>query len=117
MRHRGEDTVREEVEAELQAQRSGLEGSKAGREEGPANLEVVVAVCREAEATAWELQEYRRVLAHGVKKASRAKQQRLCAALACATRATTAAATAAIALPLETPLAPLLGTAVDRRSP
>lgn len=79
------------VEEELCALRRELDEARAGREEARANLGVVAAACREAEAKSRELQEHRKVLAREV-KSSRAEQRRLSAALACATTAATAAA-------------------------
>lgn len=86
-----EAAARHTAEEELVLLRRELQESRANTEEARANLGVVAAACREAEAKARELQEHRRVLAREV-KASRAENRRLSAALTCATTAAAAAA-------------------------
>ena len=91
-----ETSARKLLEAELADRLLELEETGAEREEARANLGVVAAACREAEARSCELQEHRRVLAREV-KALRAEQRRLSAALSCATTAASAAAATAAA--------------------
>lgn len=87
---------RSRLEGEVRSLRRDLQDSQAEREEARANLGVVAAACREAEAKVRELQEHRRVLAREV-KTSRADKRRLSAALSCATTAAAAAAATAAA--------------------
>lgn len=61
-----EASLRSDLEAELQHLRAELEESRAARDEARANLGVVAAACREADAKSRELQEHRRVLAREV---------------------------------------------------
>lgn len=62
-----ESALRSDLESELQRIRAELEESRAGRDEARANLGVVAAACREADAKSRELQEHRRVLAREVR--------------------------------------------------
>lgn len=79
------------LEEALHSVRRELELDRATKEEARANLGIVAAACREAEAKTRQLQEHRRVLAREV-KASRVEKRRLSDALACATTAAAAAA-------------------------
>lgn len=65
-----EAALRSDLGEELERLRAELEESRAGRDEARANLGVVAAACREAEAKAKELQEHRRVLAREVGRAA-----------------------------------------------
>lgn len=85
-----------QLQAEVRALKLELEQNRADSLEARANVGVVAATCRKAEAKTRELQEHRRVLAREV-KASRVEQRRLSAALACATTAASAAAATAAA--------------------